>query len=131
MNRETALGVMVVSLGALAVSRMVPARAPPTFVPCAAERVGLSRGVAACGGAGALTGGERRVLGLPLDLNAATALELEALPGVGPTLATRIVDDRRARGPFSALDDLVRVRGIGPKKLRLLAGQAMVRAVKR
>lgn len=50
-----------------------------------------------------------------LSLNAATALELENLPGVGPTLAARIVDWRSANGGFTKTDQLLSVGGIGDK----------------
>ena len=49
----------------------------------------------------------------PLDVNAADSVALEALPGVGPALAHRIVADRAARGPYGSLADLSRVPGIG------------------
>jgi competence ComEA-like helix-hairpin-helix protein len=52
-----------------------------------------------------------------LDPDRATAAEWERLPGIGPTLARRIVADRAARGPFRSGDGLLRVRGIGPKTL--------------
>jgi competence protein ComEA len=48
-----------------------------------------------------------------LDINRATAAELESLPGIGPVLAGRIVQDREANGPFSSVDELDRVEGIG------------------
>lgn len=47
-------------------------------------------------------------------INTATAAEIETLAGIGPKLAQRIVADRAANGPFRRLDDLTRVRGIGP-----------------
>lgn len=50
-----------------------------------------------------------------VNINSATAAELEALPGIGPALAQRIVADRTSRGPFRSVNDLDRVRGIGPK----------------
>jgi competence protein ComEA len=51
----------------------------------------------------------------PIDVDRATAKELEALPRVGPALAMRIVGEREARGPFGSLDALdQRVKGIGP-----------------
>jgi competence protein ComEA len=56
----------------------------------------------------------------PVDLNTATAADLEALPGVGPATATAIVDDRTRNGPFASVDDLDRVSGIGPAKLDAL-----------
>ena len=49
----------------------------------------------------------------PLNLNTATATELETLPGIGPTLAEAIVREREKRGGFEAVDDLKQVRGIG------------------
>lgn len=50
-----------------------------------------------------------------IDVNTATVAELERLPQVGPTLAQRIVEERAARGRFRSVEDLRRVRGIGPK----------------
>jgi competence protein ComEA len=55
-----------------------------------------------------------------LDLDAATAGEIDALPGVGPTLAKRIVVDRMRRGPFRELVALRRVKGISVKLLAQL-----------
>lgn len=60
------------------------------------------------------------VLPGPVDLNTATAAELEALPGVGPATAAAIVDDRERNGPFPSVDELERVPGIGPAKLAAL-----------
>jgi len=48
-----------------------------------------------------------------IDVNKAVDAELALLPGLGPSLAQRIVDDRAAYGPFKSVDDLDRVRGIG------------------
>ncbi len=56
----------------------------------------------------------------PLNLNRATAPELESLPGIGPVLAERIVAERRRRGHFSSVDDLIAVKGIGPALLERL-----------
>jgi competence protein ComEA len=58
--------------------------------------------------------------GLPIDVNAASAAELELLPGVGPATATAIVTERERNGPFLDVDDLDRVPGIGPAKLDAL-----------
>jgi len=49
-----------------------------------------------------------------LNVNRATAVELERLPGIGPSLARLIVADREARGPFATLEALDRIPGIGP-----------------
>lgn len=56
----------------------------------------------------------------PVNLNTATAAQLDALPGVGPATAAAIVHEREAHGPFRSVDDLRRVRGIGPAKLAQL-----------
>ncbi|MBK7949672.1 MAG: helix-hairpin-helix domain-containing protein [Deltaproteobacteria bacterium] len=50
----------------------------------------------------------------PLDLNRATAEELETLPGIGAAKAAAILAARDAQGGFSSLDELEAVRGIGP-----------------
>lgn len=52
-----------------------------------------------------------------LDLNAATEAELDALPGIGPAKAKSIIAYREAGGAFRAVDDLLKVKGIGPKLL--------------
>jgi competence protein ComEA len=62
-----------------------------------------------------------------LDLNAATAADLEALPGIGPVLARRIVEHRAQRGAFRRLDDLLQVKGVGPRLLEGLRARVMVR----
>ena len=53
----------------------------------------------------------------PVNLNRASAEQLDALPGVGPSTATAIVTYRDQHGPFGSVDDLLKVRGIGPAKL--------------
>jgi competence protein ComEA len=49
----------------------------------------------------------------PLNINAATARDLEALPGLGPTRAAAILQYRQEHGPFAAVDELARVPGLG------------------
>lgn len=66
------------------------------------------------GAAGSAAGG-------PLDLNAATVEQLDALPGVGPVLAQRIVDYRNQHAGFRSIDELQQVPGIGPSKFHDLS----------
>lgn len=49
-----------------------------------------------------------------ININSASAVELEELPGIGPALSQRIVDYRTANGPFASVEDLKSVKGIGP-----------------
>jgi competence protein ComEA len=57
----------------------------------------------------------------PIDVDVADAASLEALPGIGPALARRIVDDRAQRGAFGSLEALGHVRGVGPRLLARLS----------
>jgi competence ComEA-like helix-hairpin-helix protein len=59
-----------------------------------------------------------------ININTATAAELELLPGIGPALAARIVEDRERKGLFKSVDNLDRVKGIGPETLRKLRSAA-------
>lgn len=58
-----------------------------------------------------------RTASFQVDINQADWPELIQLPGIGETLARRIVESRQTDGPFVDHDDLMRVRGIGPKTL--------------
>lgn len=59
-------------------------------------------------------------LKLPLELNHCSQAELEALPGIGPVLAGRIISYRNEHGPFASIEGLDGVKGIGPKSLERL-----------
>ena len=71
----------------------------------------VTAGGSKAGGAGSST---------KLNLNTATAEELDALPKVGPVLAKRIVEWRQEHGPFAAVEDLDAVDGVGPKMMETL-----------
>ena len=64
--------------------------------------------------------GSRQDIAFEVDINAADWPELSVLPNIGETLAKRIVESRETQGPFGDVDDLQRVRGIGPKTLEQL-----------
>ena len=52
----------------------------------------------------------------PVNLNTATAEQLQKLPGIGPKIAEEIIKYREANGPFKSVEDLIAVKGIGSAK---------------
>lgn len=79
-------------------------------------------GVPGAGTGGGVAGGTAGSPGTgPVDLNAATAADLDALPGIGPVLAQRIVEHRERSGPFRTVEQLDDVPGIGPTTYAELA----------
>ena len=65
----------------------------------------------------------------PIDINSASSVQLQEVPGIGPATADKILAMRKSYGAFKSVDDLLSVRGIGPKRLEkmrkyLVAGHA-------
>jgi competence protein ComEA len=85
------------------------------FVPSKASGAGLSGGLGSLPASG---DGTKKV-----NVNLASADELEALPGIGPVLAQRIVQYREQNGPYNGPEDLVKVRGISRSMVERLANQ--------
>ncbi len=69
----------------------------------------------------------RGTAGRQVDLNRATAEELEDLPGIGPALAQRIIDERARRGRYRDISDLLEVSGIGNAKFEALRPKVTIR----
>lgn len=78
------------------------------------------RGAASAGSTGTGSQGAVGDTGVPVSLGTATVEQLEQLDGIGPTLATRIVEHRQASGGLSSLDQLAEVDGIGEQRLEAL-----------
>ena len=62
-----------------------------------------------------------------INVNTASAEQLESLPGVGPATARAIIEYRRQNGGFHSVDELLEVRGIGPKKLEQIRPYVVVK----
>jgi competence protein ComEA len=101
-------------------------------VPTRDEVASGGGAVAGVRGAGRGTGAGSAVqaAGAPaarVNINTADATQLDALPGIGPSTAAKIVADRLANGPFSSADDLARIPGIGPKRIEQMKDLVCVR----
>lgn len=110
----------VVVLGvALVIGVLVWSRWPSSesALPCEPSLVGLDdAGIARCGAANALPAGQALTIGQKLDLNRCTAEELALVPGVGPSLAKRLVEAR----PFTSWSQVDAVTGVGASRLETL-----------
>jgi competence protein ComEA len=85
------------------------------------EQVLVPAGVSAGGGAAtAAPASSAPSPTSPVNLNSATAEQLDALPGVGPATAQKIIDYRTQHGPFTSVDDLDAISGIGPARIATL-----------
>ena len=96
----------------------VPRRGEPDVGASAGSPGGST--TAGSGSAGASSAPE------PIDLNTATAEQLDTLPGVGPSTAAAIVGYRQEHGRFESVDDLEQVHGIGPAKLEAMRARVRV-----
>ena len=65
----------------------------------------------------AVDAGKKKPPAKPVNLNTANSEELQQVPGIGPATADKILKMRRSYGPFKSVDDLLAIRGIGPKRL--------------
>lgn len=82
-------------------------------------------GQSCTGAEGGVAGSDTEGQGL-VNINTANATQLTQLPGVGPAIAQKIIDYRTANGPFTSVDDLTKVPGIGAAKLAQIKSHARV-----
>ncbi len=109
--------VRVPGIGPATLERLRPfLRLDPAVGRVAEVRTGRGRGPPAVAGPGGAPGG-----GGLVDINRATAAELQAIPGIGPVIADRIVAYRGEHGPFRQVDELMQVAGVGEKTLARIA----------
>ena len=93
--------------------------------PLAASSGQGCEGQACTSAEGGLAGSDPEGQGL-VNINTANAAQLTQLPGVGPAIAQKIIDYRTANGPFTSVDDLTKVPGIGAAKLAQIKSHARV-----
>jgi competence protein ComEA len=115
--RLFAAAVAVSALALVALARMPVAAPAPQ--PVRAARAAASK-----------EGATRLRVGEPLDLNRAGLGDLLLLPGVGPKLAARILEERDRRAGFGSVEQLGEVKGVGPKKLAQLRALVTVEVVR-
>lgn len=93
--------------------------------PLAASSGQGCEGQACTSAEGGVAGSDPEGQGL-VNINTANAVQLTQLPGVGPAIAQKIIDYRTANGPFTSVDDLTKVPGIGAAKLAQIKSHARV-----
>jgi competence protein ComEA len=120
VNRTGSLAAATLGLVALGgVARVWwPSSAPA--LDCEPSAVRIRDGVAVCGEGAPPGGAQALALGLKLDLNAASEEELARLPGVGRSLAGKLVEARQARGRFTSWEEVDEVPGVGAARLEAL-----------
>lgn len=127
MNRTGALAAA--ALGLVALGGVVRWRWPSSVptLHCAPTAVRFKDGVAVCGEGAPPNGAQALALGLKLDLNSASEEELARVPGVGRSLARKLVDARQAHGRFSSWAQVDAVSGVGGAKLETLQAATELR----
>ena len=93
--------------------------------PLAASSGQGCEGQACTSADGGVAGSDAEGQGL-VNINTANAAQLTQLPGIGPAIAQKIIDYRTANGPFTSVDDLTKVPGIGAAKLAQIKSHARV-----
>lgn len=87
----------------------------------AGEKAALERMAGNNASSRRLDAAERLALGLPIDINAATAEEFMLIPGIGPVMAERIIDGRISLGRYDDVNQLTGIKGIKEKTLKKIS----------
>ncbi|HEX8441110.1 helix-hairpin-helix domain-containing protein [Archangium sp.] len=127
MNRTGALAVAalgLLGLGVLARGRW-PGSAPA--LDCEPGAVRVVEGVAVCGDGALPSAPQRLLLGQKLDLNTVSESDLARVPGVGSSLARRLVREREAGGRFRSWEQVADVPGVGAARLETLQATTELR----
>jgi competence ComEA-like helix-hairpin-helix protein len=109
-------------LAALAPHLIFSGRSEPSFAPPSGQFARPAPPPLG-GPTGPVSGGPSTLV----NLNTASASELDALPGIGPSRAAAILQERGARGPFASVEELSRVPGLGPAAIARLRDRVVVR----
>lgn len=128
LDAVAAAGGMTTDADGDAVNLAAPVRdGERVYVPRIGQAVPVVVTGAGGGSAGSDEGGDADTTPSgPVNVNSASADELDSLPGVGPATAAAIIAHRDQYGPFGSIEDLADVRGIGPSKLDALSGLVTV-----
>lgn len=98
----------------------------PTQEQAASGAASQAGGAAASDAGAAGSSAQANAALRPVNINTAGLEELDSLSGVGPATAQAIIDEREANGPFSSIEDIQRVSGIGEKKFEKLKAEICV-----
>ena len=134
-RRALAAGTALIALGTVVRIVLAPSPADLDWQPAAAARPAESLSQARSRVDSALSSEAAAAVplapGEKIEINTADAIELRRLPGVGKSRAAAIVEDRLVHGPYGAIEDLVRVSGIGEGLMSSLKGYLKVTYVGR
>ncbi len=116
-----AVGVLVgASIAGIGLSYFRTPALSPVHHASSSPTAGNLGDAGSAGNVGGSGSSARNLVAVRIDLNRASQTELEMLPGVGPTMAQRIIEYRERRGGFRSIEELDQVKGVGPRMIEKL-----------